>query len=150
MRNVNEFDFNEGTNIAVRNRLTELNRSRQRVRLYYGDTETGKSWCDEYETIGYIGKSTGIKPIPLMINNARSMGGTGILDHCIVGIQDVASKRFLYKHEKFDLGKWEVVASDSSDYPFAVKHDGKEHARFKTEKQASNYCKFMKGERMCK
>jgi len=151
MRNDKEFNFNDRTNETVKQWLTTLNaRREQRVRLYYGDTETGKSWEDEYDIIGTIGKSTGIKPIPLIVNNVRSLGGSGLLDHCIVAIQDVETKRFLYKHESFTVGEWTVTESKEQGYTYSVCHDDSIYANCKSQRQAENLCKFMKGERMCK
>ena len=34
-------------------------RSSRRLRLYYGDVETGRDWEEVYEVTGYIGRSTG-------------------------------------------------------------------------------------------
>jgi len=58
---------------------------KNRIALHYGDTKTGRPWGDVEE--GYIGRSTGSIKIPLIINNRRSMGGSGILDHCILRIR---------------------------------------------------------------
>ncbi len=55
-----------------------------RLRFFYGNQETGELWGDHED--GYIGRSTGVQRIPLVINNQRSMGGGALLDHCIVAI----------------------------------------------------------------
>lgn len=70
----------------------------QRVRIFLGDTTTGKDWCEVYDTIGYIGRSTGTVKIPLMVATARSLGGGAILDHCIVKI--TIDKETVYQHPK--------------------------------------------------
>lgn len=36
---------------------------------------------------GTVGRSTGKVKIPLLVHNSRSMGGGGILTHCIIGIR---------------------------------------------------------------
>ncbi len=93
--------------VRILDRLYELHRadSGYRVRIWYGDVETGRAWGD-VET-GRIGRSMGIYKIPLIIHNTRSMGGGGILDHCIVRIDRadlVDSKRIvLYQHPDFHL-----------------------------------------------
>ena len=61
-----------------------------RLKVYYGDTKTGRYWGDV--EVGYIGRSTGSIKIPLSIYNARSMGGGALLDDCIVQI-DYANKK---------------------------------------------------------
>ncbi len=74
------------------------NRS-QRVRIFLGDTTTGKDWCEVYDTIGYIGRSTGTVKIPLLVHSSRSLGGGAILDHCIVKI--TIDKRTVYQHQNY-------------------------------------------------
>jgi hypothetical protein len=58
-----------------------------RLRLHYGDPVTGQDWGDVFDVEGYIGRSTGSQPIPLLIANTRSIGGGGILDRSIVRIR---------------------------------------------------------------
>lgn len=70
-----------------------LEHSRQfknRLRIHFGEPKTGKAWGDI--EIGHVGRSTGTFKIPLMIHNARSMGGGALLDHCVVKIEH-ANKR---------------------------------------------------------
>lgn len=63
-----------------------------RIRPYYGDAETGRDWGEVFDVTGYVGNSTGRIKIPILLHNARSVGGGSILDHCIVKI-DHANKR---------------------------------------------------------
>lgn len=70
-----------------------------RLRMYYGDAQTGKAWGDVEE--GYIGRSMGRVKIPLVVHNTRSLGGAGLLDHCIVRIETARGKRVLYSHTTF-------------------------------------------------
>jgi hypothetical protein len=62
------------------------NHRNTRLRIHYGDPKTGKAWGD-VET-GYIGRSTGSIKIPLLIKTTRSLGGGGLLDHCIIKIEE--------------------------------------------------------------
>lgn len=71
----------------------------QRVRIFLGDTKTGKDWCEVYDTIGYIGRSTGTIKIPLMIPRVDSCGGGAILDYCIVKI--TIDKQTVYQHPNY-------------------------------------------------
>jgi len=72
-----------------------------RLRLYYGDADSGKDWGERRESlIGYVGRSTGDVKIPILLYNTRSSGGALILDDCIVKIE-YASKKcggVLYQH----------------------------------------------------
>src|SRR5205807_9933210 len=56
--------------------------NRWRLTIDFGDTKTGASWHEIYDTSGYIGRSTGSIKIPLLVHNARSYGGGALLDHC--------------------------------------------------------------------
>ena len=127
--------------------LNNLAMSKQRIRLVYGNIETGKDWLQEYDVLGSVGKSTGSNQIPLLISNSRSTGGGAILENCILKIVDVKSKKVLYHHEKYIEPKFEIVIL-ADGYSVAV--DGNVQANFKTKKQAQNYIDFMLCKRMSK
>ena len=143
------FTLNEKTTSLVATLLNNLSMSQQRIRLVYGDTNTGIDWLEEYDVIGTIGRSTGIKQIPLLIKNSRSTGGGSILDDCILKIVDVKTKRILYQHEKYITSKFEIgFLAITGQYSVSI--GGKVQANFKTEKQAQKYIDFMLCKRMSK
>jgi hypothetical protein len=72
--------------------LEGLRESRKRITVDYGDTETGESWGEVYDITGTIGRSTGGIKIPLLVHNARSMGGGALLDNCILSIRHANKK----------------------------------------------------------
>lgn len=74
-------------------------RHSQRYEITYGDRTTGRSWGDTHS--GYIGRSTGWEPIPLLIHNARCYGGPGLLDDCIVRIRTARGKHTIWQHPTF-------------------------------------------------
>lgn len=76
-----------------------------RLALDYGDTKTGQSWGQVYDTTGYIGRSNGTRKIPILIHDSRSHGGGAILDHCIVRIQTAKGKSILYQHSTYKPAK---------------------------------------------
>ena len=127
--------------------LNKLTESKQRIRLVYGDTDTGKDWLQEYEVLGSIGRSTGSKQIPLLISNSRSTGGGAILEDSILKIVDVKSKNVLYQHDKYLAPIFDIVPSIVG---YSVTVDGNVQANFKTIKQAKNYIDFMLCKRMSK
>jgi len=125
-----------------------------RVRIFYGEPETGKSWSEENDVVGTIGRSMGPIKIPLLIHNSRSTGGPGILDHCIVRIQGSAHL-VTYTHPKFDAGQWDIGDPKQEDHPgllyvAGVYHNGSLHARFTSHEGAKRYREFMLGNRMAK
>lgn len=140
------FKFNAKTNDKVKSVITSAYHNKTRVRIVYGDIETGKQWSEEYDVIGTIGRSTGVQPIPLLINNSRSMGGCGLLDHCIIKIVDIKTKRVLYQADNYKLPVLVKCESTHSDYMYDVYHNVNSEntlvARFKTEKQADSYINF--------
>jgi len=77
--------------------LEELLENRTRITVDYGDIKTGKSWGEEHDITGYIGRSTGNIKIPLLVYNTRSYGGGALLDHCIIGIKTSKGNKELYK-----------------------------------------------------
>ena len=95
-----ETQFYEGTDPQVMRVLEDLRKNpRTRVHILTGITETGKPWYDQCDTCGYIGRSTGTKPIPLLVYNSRSLGGDAILTANILRIQTTTGK-ILYEHPK--------------------------------------------------
>ena len=145
------FTFNEKTCDKVKECLEHYYNSKSRVRIWYGDNNTGMSWMEEYDTMGTIGRSTGQQKIPLLIKNSRSSGGGGILCHCIIRIDVISSKRIIYKHPLFNvpsLGVYPNLDEDTkAKYPFIVLKYGTIQARFKSRTSAYNYIDFMTGER---
>jgi hypothetical protein len=80
--------------------LESLRKSKARIVLDYGNTETGESWGEKYDISGSIGRSNGKIKVPLLIHNIRSMGGGSVLDHCIIGIYTSKGKIPLYRLKK--------------------------------------------------
>jgi len=74
-----------------------------RLKLYYGDPETGVDWGESYDILGYIGRSTGDIKIPILVYNNKCYGGVSILDHCIVKIEHANKRKggVLYQHENY-------------------------------------------------
>ena len=126
-----------------------------RVRIWYGDTETGRSWDEEYGVTGTIGRTNGNIKIPIMVNNSRSLGGRLVLVDSIIRIDDIKDKRTLYKADNFHVEKMEVKTEVGLEYPYRVmqyKDSGEVHniANFKDNKRALHWIDFMNGDRYCK
>ncbi len=130
--------YHADTNEKVVKILENAREKHNRIRVFYGDVKPGKSWNDEYNTIGYIGRSSGSIKIPLMIYSERSYGGPGLLENRIVRI--TKDKYVLYTHPKFNIGKVSISKG-------MVYIDGKEHAKFINNRIAYQYVLFLRGER---
>lgn len=71
---------------------------RIRVTLDYGDRKTGKSWGESHDVTGYIGRSTGVLKLLLLVPNSRSHGGGAILTGSILSIRTSKGKFLLWSH----------------------------------------------------
>lgn len=156
--------FSENTPNIVRLALERARTTRKRIRLFYGDTERpdfeqvhkrpavpGKSWYDENDVTGYVGRSTGERPIPLIIANNRSMGGTSILDGSIVRL--FVDGVEVYRHHGYKEPVIRIEHENKhADVPWAATIEGEQGpwARFATKEKAERWAAFMRGERMAK
>lgn len=154
-------DWHAATPEAVKTALIELYTSGKRVRIYFGHTSNGTAFLEEHDIIGRIGRSTGPKPVMLLIEG-RKTGGAAILDYCVVAIQDANTRQFIYKHHKFNvpalvcrpiqpenscLGFTHEVVKPHSDNGETTP-EPELIARFHTEKKARAYIDFMYGRTM--
>ena len=124
----------------------------RRVRLWYGDRETGESWNEEFDVLGRVGRSGGGRVRePLLVANSRSSGGPAVLVGALVRVDDVAARKTLWSVPNFHVEKMEVVFCDMGDGDgYSVKAGEKVLARFKDEVRARRWAAFMKGERYAK
>jgi len=130
--------YHDETPQEVKDILERYRNSDMRIRLFLGDGKTGEDWNEENDVQGYIGRSMGTKPIPILLPNKNSIAGGHILDHCIVKI--TLNKHTLYQHPKYHNHKFTQNGKE-------VFRDGKAQASFDNESKAGKYIQFMMGER---
>ncbi len=135
---VNGTYYKEETPYQLIDILENARHCKTRIRIFYGDTETGRSWNEEHDIIGTLSRSSGKRQVPILMYNSRSYGGTAILDHRIIRI--TSDKRIIYTHDNFHIG---VLTHKEND----VYIDGTLQASFKNETQAKNYMEFLEGNR---
>jgi hypothetical protein len=123
--------------------LEQLRNRGAEIRIFYGDTQTGQSWHDEFDVVGRIGRSTGSIKIPLLVPMG-DCGGPGLLDHCIIRID--SHDGTLYQHKKFRVGDMALSKGTTKGYPWEVFIDNVLHARFKLNSQAVKFMDFMQGD----
>lgn len=102
---VNGTSYHNETSENVVNVLERCRMNNVRIVVDYGDVSTGQSWGERYDICGSIGRSMGIIKIPLLIKTKRSIGGGGILDHCIIRILSSQGKEVLYSHPNYKPAK---------------------------------------------
>lgn len=139
------YDFK--TPMMVKVALEMARNRKKRVRIWYGDTTTGESWLDEHEVVGYVGRSTGIKKVPLLIANSAASGGGAILDSRIIRIVQIEGKLELYRHSRFFVPDMTVGMTKDVLLPADVMVNGSKHASFKSREKAENWIAFMRGDR---
>jgi hypothetical protein len=118
--------------------LDEAIQSKKRLKIYLGDTKTGRDWNEEYNTTGRIGRSTGTIKIPLMIHSSRSYGGAAILDYCIVKIKDIATGRTLFHVPNYYNGEFKIVPCNhlTTDYTHSVMINDRLYSNHKSLRSA--------------
>lgn len=168
--NIKETWFDSDTPFEVRRILERYRKSGELIRVFYGDPQTGRDWLEENESMGRVGRSSGIFKVPLMVEVGES-GGMAILDHCIVRIQDGKTGRDLYRHPAYTVPEMEIRSVEGitaswhqvkkpkllteMGYTHGVwvkdeKGEFTNHANFKSYGKACRYVAFMAGESVCK
>ena len=148
--------FHADTPLEVVKALNTARQSRTRIRLSYGDTETGRDWLEEHDVEGTVGNSLGPLKVPLLIHSRRSSGGPALLDHCIVKIKELHSGRALYQHPTYHTGTFAIreigpdevcgtVNLSALGYTHAVDVDGRNQANFRSLKAAERFVSKMMG-----
>lgn len=157
--------FDYDTPPKVRSILERYRKEGGRIRIFYGD-RSGRSWMDENDVIGRVGRSTGTMKIPLLIAEGE-YGGPGILDSCIVRIIDADTRQEIYRQKNYHLPEMEIrsveeemisertgktpVPMGSLGYTHGIwvkDKDGRfaNHANFRSYGKAAQWVAFMAGE----
>ncbi len=136
------------TPVKVKTVLERYRKSEDSIRLFYGDTKTGKDWMEECDVKGEIARTGGLLKAILLISEGE-YGGPSVLTDCIVKMQDAETGEILYQHKDYYLPKMELLeANKEPGLPFEVHTDGKVHARFSSIGKASQWIAFMTGDCM--
>uniref|UniRef100_A0A6H1ZLH9 Uncharacterized protein n=1 Tax=viral metagenome TaxID=1070528 RepID=A0A6H1ZLH9_9ZZZZ len=136
------------TPVGVVEELEKAQLSGVRIRVFYGDQDTGRDWCEENDTMGSIGRSSGSIKIPLLLKTRRSFGGGALLDSVIVKI--TVNHRVVYEHPNYHLPEMDVVSSHVPGYAAGVDYDNMRHANFVDRAKARRFVAFIEGRRNCK
>lgn len=142
--------YKAATPTKVKTILEQYRKSGETLRVFYGDKVTGRDWMEENDTIGTIGRSTGILKIPLIVP-LNDFGGPSLLDDCVVRIIDVASNKEIYRQPNYHQEAMVIVPTEKADLivgedlPFGVDIGESLHARFNTYNEAAAWISFMSG-----
>lgn len=136
--------FHRDTPAKVRKVLEACRKNGEQIRLFYGDAKSGRSWLDECDMVGTVGRSTGVLQVPLLVAEG-DLGGLPILDDCVIRITRVHDHAELYRHPNYHIGKVKMVETSDSRLPITVLVDGKVHARCKDWGEAGHLVAFLEG-----
>ena len=102
---VNGTAYHINTPMEVINLLEKARLNHTRIRFCLGDTITGLDWGETYDVCGRLGRSTGSYRIPLLLKRVSSIGGGGLLDHCIIRIEfkDKNVYKEVYRHPTYHI-----------------------------------------------
>ena len=141
--------FDPGTPPSVVAHLEYARLHNMRLRLFFGDQETGRCWLEENDVTGYIGRSMGPMRVSILLSSRSSSGGGAILTRCVIRLIQTNGQRELWRHQNFHLPQLQPRAEqDQPKYPYAVHSDGECIARFATLQKRSRWLAFMRGELM--
>ena len=137
---VDGVSFSQETNESVINILLDAMKHKDRIRIFFGNAESGTDWCETYDTMGTIGTSCGMTKVPLLIHSIRSMGGSAISTDSIVKI--TRNKKVIYKHPDYNC-------NIKIDGDYIVDNNGKNVSHFwtKDENKRKRFFEFLKGTR---
>jgi hypothetical protein len=144
--------FDSRTPRKVQRALESVRKSGDRVRLFYGDAKTGVDRLEQHDTVGKIGRSTGVMKLPLIITD--DCGGPLIYTQNIVRILNLTTGEELYRHKKYRLPRLELREAEPfcqlEGYKFAVMAEDANgelttQANFTTQVAAACWLSFMAG-----
>lgn len=151
----NKLKTYDNVNEALMSLIVRAWKYKFRIRVFYGDNKTGRSWNEEYDVMGIVGRSTGNIKIPILLRRKDSYGGGALLLSSVIRIDDIEEKKTLWKLPNFHVEKMTIEKRAFECYPFAVMQTQDNGAisniaNFKTEAQAQRYKEFMEGKRYSK
>lgn len=148
--------FSLNTPTKVRRVLEAARESGDILRIFLGDPETGRDWCEENDVVGFVGRTGGIKKCLILLEPLKEYGdvcpaGSGSMistDH-VLRIANVTTNEELYRHEKYELPQIVITEAAAGvrkqGCRYAANRDGKNIANFKTYEEALRYQAFMLG-----
>ena len=146
--NIKETWFHLSTPIEVRRILERYRITGNPIRIFYGNRDTGQDWLEENDVLGIVSRSEGILKVPILLESLAALQGSALLDHCVVKLVDVTSRRVVWTHPRYRCPAFQIVADPSDERCYAVLVHERLHARFSSYAKAAQWVAFMAGECM--
>jgi hypothetical protein len=113
------------------------------LRIFLGGPD-GRSWLEECDIAGTVGRSSGRIKIPLLVGPGQA-GGGALLDQCIVRID--SRRGTLWQHSNFHLPTMEFRTGEILDLAYEVWIEGVVQRRFFTADEREHWRQLIAGER---
>lgn len=139
-----DFVFGPNVHPEVARILTNIHRSDARIRLFYGDPQTGEDSMEEYDIIGAVGCTTGV-PSPILVANKRSSRGSLIFCENVLKI--TCDKQVLWQASNYHLPRLFVVQTVSDNICVVKRNERAPLRVFDSKRGADNYVAFLQGRR---
>ncbi len=125
------------------------------IRLQLGDPQTGKVWLEENDVVGFVGRSSGLCKIPLLLEALQqrhcqhslraSSGGGAICVKNVLAIHHVITGKVLYKARSYKTPAIEVFPSQHPDYAWELMADNATFSRHTSQEDAQKLASFLRG-----
>lgn len=113
--------------------LDHCRKAGTRVTVSYAGDD-GVDWLEEFCMTGRVGLSCGPMQVPILLANARSLGGAPILVQRIARIRESRGGRELYRRENYRQPALTVRRGGVDGLPVEVWAGDHPHRRFKNER----------------
>lgn len=144
--------------------IQQLERARatkRRVRIFYGDTNTGRDYLEYQETVGYVVRPLGTQVLHLRRRRDSDVGGEILTNQIVRLMMKPPGKNSpfeeVYRHPAYHVPSLQVVSARSAVFNSAVSVSEDAYAvcvngrlaldAFPTEEKAELFIKFLCGER---
>lgn len=142
--------FSPDTPQEVQSVLNQAISTRARIRVVFGDPETGRDSLEEYDVIGYVSRTTGALKSPILVHNRASFGGVLMSTDRILRIVDVKTRRDLYRCPTYKVPEVQYKTGDAEGLEFEAWVNDSCIARFKSSDARERWAQFIRCERFAK
>lgn len=150
--NIKGLEFMSTLPIGAANALIGAWKSGDRVRIFYGDVDTGEQWMEDHDVSGYVEPAYFLR-MPVLAYSKRSVSTTPIMQNCLVRIIRTKDGKELWRAANYQDPYLYIAPTPDwlrdAGYNWGV-HDAREKnlANFRTKAKAQAYIDFQKGKRM--
>lgn len=148
-----QMEFQDNTTQGIKNALMEAKKIGLRIRIFYGDPETGEDSLAEFDTVGYVYLRKEAPHYPILIYDKGTRSGEGALIKCQnvmkVIICDKRNKRVLYENPHYYTPALEIKPPWKQEalqgFSCRVDAEGKTMKHFHSKDRAQNYINWIEG-----